>query len=108
MRSPPQAHGKYTPCSLYRGAWPQRSSNNISTREIGDDAALADLFGGEVDERNIGPCEELNWDGQKIRSVGSELRDAQGVPIAVLCINLNISLLESAKAVLALFRSPAS
>lgn len=81
---------------------------DISTREIGEDAALADLFGGEVDERNIGPCEELNWDGQKIRSVGSELRDAQGVPMAVLCINLNISLFESAKAVLALFLSPAS
>jgi predicted transcriptional regulator YheO len=87
---------------------PQRSSNNISTREIGDDAALADLLGGEVDERNIGPYEELNWDGQKIRSVGSELRDAQGVPIAVLCINLNISLFESVKAALALSLSPAS
>jgi predicted transcriptional regulator YheO len=81
-------------------------ANNISKREIGDDAALEDLLSGEVDERSIGPYEKLNWDGQKIRSVSSVLRDAQGVPIAVLCINLNISLFESAKAALDLFLSP--
>ena len=81
-------------------------ANNISKREIGDDAALDDLLSGEVDERSIGPYEKLNWDGQKIRSVSSVLRDARGVPIAVLCINLNISLFESAKAALDLFLSP--
>jgi predicted transcriptional regulator YheO len=81
-------------------------ANNISKREIGDDAALEDMLGEEVDERNIGPYEKLNWDGQKIRSVSSVLRDTRGVPIAVLCINLNISLFESAKQALDLFLSP--
>lgn len=81
-------------------------ANNISKREIGDDAALEDLLSGEVDERTIGPYEKLNWDGQKIRSVSNVLRNAQGVPIAVLCINLNISLFENAKAALDLFLSP--
>lgn len=81
-------------------------ANNISKREIGDDAALEDMLEGEVDERNIGPYEKLNWDGQKIRSVSTVLRDAHGVPIAVLCINLNISLFESAKQALDLFLSP--
>ncbi|MDM8347328.1 transcriptional regulator [Pseudomonas sp. sp1636] len=80
-------------------------ANNISKREIGDDAALEDLLGGEVDERSIGPYEKLNWDGQKIRSVSSVVRDGQGAPIAVLCINLNISLFESAKQALDLFLS---
>jgi D-arginine utilization repressor len=81
-------------------------ANNISKREIGDDAALEDMLSEEVDERNIGPYEKLNWDGQKIRSVSSVLRDPQGTPIAVLCINLNISLFENAKQALDLFLSP--
>ena len=78
-------------------------ANNISKRVIGDDAALEDMLSGEVDERTIGPYEKLNWDGQKIRSVSSVLRDAAGTPIAVLCINLNISLFETAKQALDLF-----
>ncbi|WP_296219381.1 helix-turn-helix transcriptional regulator [Pseudomonas sp. UBA2684] len=80
-------------------------ANNISKREIGDDAALEDLLSGDGDERSIGPYEKLNWDGQKIRSVSSVLRDAAGTPIAVLCINLNISLFETAKQALDLFLS---
>lgn len=78
-------------------------ANNISKRVIGDDAALEDMLSGDVDERTIGPYEKLNWDGQKIRSVSSVLRDAAGTPIAVLCINLNISLFETAKQALDLF-----
>jgi predicted transcriptional regulator YheO len=80
-------------------------ANNISKRAIGDDAALEDMLSGAVDERNIGPYEKLNWDGQKIRSMSTVLRDASGTPIAVLCINLNISLFETAKQALDLFLS---
>ncbi|UZE35890.1 transcriptional regulator [Pseudomonas sp. B21-059] len=81
-------------------------ANNLSKREVGDDAALEDLLSGDSSERNIGPYEKLNWDGQKIRSLSSVLRDSQGQPMAVLCINLNISLFENAKAALDLFLSP--
>lgn len=81
-------------------------ANNISKREVGDDAALEDMLSEKVSERNIGPYEKLNWDGQKIRSLSSVLRDSQGHPLAVLCINLNISLFENAKAALDLFLSP--
>ncbi|SDY89977.1 transcriptional regulator [Pseudomonas sp. NFIX28] len=81
-------------------------ANNISKREVGDDSALEDMLGEDADERNIGPYEKLNWDGQKIRSLSSVLRDGNGQPLAVLCINLNISLFENAKAALDLFLSP--
>ncbi|WP_025806514.1 helix-turn-helix transcriptional regulator [Pseudomonas chlororaphis] len=81
-------------------------ANNISKREVGDDAALDDMLGEDSNERNIGPYEKLNWDGQKIRSLSSVLRDSNGQPLAVLCINLNISLFENAKAALDLFLSP--
>ncbi|AYC31898.1 transcriptional regulator [Pseudomonas cavernae] len=80
-------------------------ANNISKREIGDDSALEDLLSAESGEHNIGPYEKLNWDGQKIRSVSTVLRDDQGTPVAVLCINLNISLFETAKQALDLFLS---
>ena len=80
-------------------------ANNISKRCVGDDATLEDMLGEDVGERNIGPYEKLNWDGQKIRSVSTVLRDAQGAPVAVLCINLNISMFEAAKAALDLFLS---
>ena len=81
-------------------------ANNLSKREIGDDSSLEDMLSEEVSERNIGPYEKLNWDGQKIRSLSTVLRDSEGHPLAVLCINLNISLFENAKAALDLFLSP--
>ncbi|MEB0044356.1 MULTISPECIES: helix-turn-helix transcriptional regulator [unclassified Pseudomonas] len=81
-------------------------ANNLSKRAIGEDSALQELLSGNVSERNIGPYEKLNWDGQKIRSLSSVLRDSDGHPLAVLCINLNISLFENAKAALDLFLSP--
>lgn len=81
-------------------------ANNLSKREIGDDAALEDLLEPGTDETNIGPYEKLNWDGQKIRSLSTVLRDGAGKPLAMLCINLNISLFENARAALDLFLSP--
>jgi len=81
-------------------------ANNLSKREIGDDAALEDMVEEGTDETNIGPYEKLNWDGQKIRSLSTVLRDGTNQPVAVLCINLNISMFESMKAALDLFLSP--
>ncbi|MFK8331551.1 transcriptional regulator [Pseudomonas sp. BJa5] len=81
-------------------------ANNLSKREIGDDAALEDMLETGSEETNIGPYEKLNWDGQKIRSLSTVLRDGAGKPVAVLCINLNISLFENARAALELFLSP--
>ncbi|PAM55580.1 hypothetical protein CEJ63_21770, partial [Acinetobacter baumannii] len=81
-------------------------ANNLSKRAIGDDSALEDMLSDDVREVNIGPYEKLNWDGQKIRSLSTVLHDHKGRPLAVLCINLNISLFENAKAALDLFLSP--
>jgi predicted transcriptional regulator YheO len=81
-------------------------ANNLSKREIGDDSSLEDMLSEDVSDRNIGPYEKLNWDGQKIRSLSTVLRDSEARPLAVLCINLNISLFENAKAALDLFLSP--
>ena len=81
-------------------------ANNLSKRGIGDESALEDMLSDDVSEVNIGPYEKLNWDGQKIRSLSTVLHDHNGRRLAVLCINLNISLFENAKAALDLFLSP--
>ncbi|AZF04946.1 transcriptional regulator [Pseudomonas sp. R5-89-07] len=81
-------------------------ANNLSKRSLGDDSSLEDMLDGDISEVNIGPYEKLNWDGQKIRSLSTVLHDHHGQRLAVLCINLNISLLENAKAALDLFLSP--
>ncbi|WP_300634777.1 PAS domain-containing protein [Pseudomonas sp.] len=81
-------------------------ANNLSKRSLGDDSSLEDMLDGDVGDVNIGPYEKLNWNGQKIRSLSTVLHDHQGRRLAVLCINLNISLFENAKAALDLFLSP--
>ena len=81
-------------------------ANNLSKRSLGDDSSLEDMLDGDVSEVNIGPYEKLNWDGQKIRSLSTVLHDHKGHRLAVLCINLNISMFETAKAALDLFLSP--
>ncbi|XMB52013.1 PAS domain-containing protein [Pseudomonas fluorescens] len=81
-------------------------ANNLSKRSLGDDSSLEDMLDGDVSEVNIGPYEKLNWDGQKIRSLSTVLHDHKGHRLAVLCINLNISMLETAKAALDMFLSP--
>ncbi|KAF2406612.1 Predicted transcriptional regulator YheO, contains PAS and DNA-binding HTH domains [Pseudomonas antarctica] len=81
-------------------------ANNLSKRALGDDSSLEDMLSDDVSEVNIGPYEKLNWDGQKIRSLSTVLHDHKGRRLALLCINLNISLFENAKAALDLFLSP--
>ncbi|AZE60613.1 MULTISPECIES: helix-turn-helix transcriptional regulator [Pseudomonas] len=81
-------------------------ANNLSKRSLGDDSSLEDMLDGDISEVNIGPYEKLNWDGQKIRSLSTVLHDHKGRRLAVLCINLNISMFETAKAALDLFLSP--
>ncbi|MGE8416860.1 helix-turn-helix transcriptional regulator [Pseudomonas sp.] len=78
-------------------------ANNISKRKIGDDSALETLPADLDSALSLGPYEKLNWDGQKIRSISSVLLDEQGAAQMLLCINLNVSVLEQAKDALLLF-----
>jgi len=72
-------------------------ANNFSKRKLGDDSALDELPGELADVPSLGPYEKLNWDGQKIRSITSVLRDDAGKPEALLCININFSVLDQAR-----------
>lgn len=79
-------------------------ANNYSQRELGEDSNLSDL---QFDQHSqvIGPYQKRNWDGRQLRSISTALRDDQGQPIGLLCINLDITVFESAKAALDMFLS---
>ncbi len=78
-------------------------ANNLSKRKIGDDSALEELPSDPQASGSIGPYEKLNWDGQRLRSITSVLRDSQGQAVMALCINLNYTVLEQARDALNLF-----
>ena len=78
-------------------------ANNFSRRSLGDDSALDDALDDFQHANTLGPYEKLNWDGQKIRSISAVLRDADGQPEYLLCINFNVSVLEQAHQALAAF-----
>lgn len=65
--------------------------NNFSKRKIGDESLLEELK--DYDEfPNVFPVYlKTNWDGRKIKSISSTLRDKKGKAIGLLCINLDLS-----------------
>lgn len=78
-------------------------ANNISKRKLGDDSALEELPGDFEEDSSLGPYEKLNWNGQKIRSITSVLRNDEDQPEALMCININLSVLEQAREALNTF-----
>lgn len=65
-------------------------AGNFSKREIGEPSLLSEIdFHG--DERIIGPYEKVNWDGRTIKSISIVLPNHNGEPLAVLCINVDLS-----------------
>lgn len=66
----------------------------FSKRRVGDSS----LFTKEEQmarlEDCIGPYEKMNWDGRKLKSVSSVIRDENNKTVGMLCINLDISKLE--------------
>lgn len=65
--------------------------NNFSKRKIGDRSLLEEIK--DFDEfPNVFPVYlKTNWDGRKIKSISSTLRDKKGKAIGLLCINLDLS-----------------
>ena len=78
-------------------------ANNFSQRKLGDDSAIDQELGDLLNGANLGPYEKLNWNGQKIRSISTVLRNRDGEAEYLLCINLNVSVLEQARAALDAF-----
>lgn len=77
-------------------------ANNFSKRELGDESGLDELKNGQVADV-IGPYAKLNWDGRQLRAISIVLRNDTGAPEGMMCINLDVSALESVKGALDFF-----
>lgn len=49
----------------------------------------------------VGPYEKTNWDGRKLKSISSVIRDDTGEAVGMVCINLDISTLKQMNEVIA-------
>lgn len=76
--------------------------NPISRREVGDNSYL-DRIDFDESERVIGPYEKTNWDGRSLKSISIVIRNASGKAEGFLCINLDISMFETANQLLQTF-----
>jgi predicted transcriptional regulator YheO len=81
--------------------------NPMTRRAPGDPSLLGELDQMEPSAHDVyGPYEKLLADGRRLSSVSAVLRDPDGRPSAVLCVNLDRTPLDQAAALLAGFAAP--
>jgi len=74
----------------------------FSKRRVGDASLLTQKEMSRLEDC-MGPYEKINWDGKKLKSVSSIIRDDKGRAVGMLCINLDISKLEKFNELIASF-----
>lgn len=65
-------------------------ANAFSRRRSGDSSLNEAGLVSSLDEDVIGPYGKSNWDGRRLKAITSVLRDAEGEPVGLLCINHDI------------------
>jgi len=70
-------------------------ANPFSKRELGEPSLLHEID-FKPDVHLIGPYEKINFDGRHLKSISAVLRDAQGAAVGVLCINMDVTHLQTA------------
>jgi predicted transcriptional regulator YheO len=65
-------------------------TNAFSKRRSGDGSLNEAGLVSSLVEDVIGPYGKSNWDGRRLKAITSVLRDADGNPIGLLCINHDI------------------
>ncbi len=81
--------------------------NPLTARGPGDPSALGELDRLDPTDRDVyGPYEKLLADGRRLSSVSAVLREDDGTPSVVLCVNLDRTPLERAAAVVSAFGAP--
>lgn len=76
--------------------------NPLSRREVGDDSYL-DRIDFDETETIIGPYHKTNWDGRPMKSISIVIRSQKGCADGFLCINVDVSMFESANRLLQSF-----
>lgn len=70
-------------------------ANCFSKRRAGD-ASLTDTRDIDLTATIIGPYAKTNWDGRRLRSISTVIRDAKGKAVGLLCINQDIEAMSQA------------
>lgn len=82
--------------------------NASSGRTVGEDSLIEEEFGAVTGEDSVlGPYEKTGPDGRCIKSVSAVLRDARGDAAGLLCINLDVSMIDNAVKLLSAFAGAA-
>lgn len=68
--------------------------NPFSKRKVGDPSLLGEEEKMASLDDCIGPYEKMNWDGRKLKSISSIIRDENNQSVGMLCINFDISQME--------------
>ena len=66
----------------------------FSKRKVGDSSLFTPEEEMATLENCVGPYEKINWDGRKLKSVSSVIRDETNQAVGMLCINLDVSAFE--------------
>jgi len=66
----------------------------FSKRRVGDSSLFTKEEEMATLEDCVGPYEKINWDGKKLKSVSSIIRDENSKAVGMVCINFDISALE--------------
>ncbi|CAN7271313.1 helix-turn-helix transcriptional regulator [Pararhizobium sp. LjRoot238] len=65
-------------------------ANAFSKRRSGDSSLNEAGLASSLEDDVIGPYGKSNWDGRRLKAITAVLRDADGRPIGLLCINHDI------------------
>lgn len=68
--------------------------NPISKRHVGDSSAADQVSDENLAQTVIGPYRKVNRDGHNLRSITAVLRDPGKRPVAMMCINFDVSAFE--------------
>ncbi|OCO99001.1 MULTISPECIES: PAS domain-containing protein [unclassified Ensifer] len=78
--------------------------NCFSGRTVGEDSLIEEAFtafGGKAVV--LGPYEKTGADGQRFKSISAVLRNETGEAVGLLCINLDVSMIDTALKLLSAF-----
>lgn len=78
--------------------------NNISKRKVGDPSVVTELGIDIKDFPDVfDPYYKTNWDGRQLKCTSITVRDNQGSPIGLICINFDTTVFETMNAQLGSF-----
>ncbi len=77
--------------------------NNYSKRKIGDSSLIDHEIQLENNQEVYGPYERTNWDGKRLKSISSVIKNSNGQRIGLLCMNFDITKFEAIQTFLETF-----